>query len=234
MSKMRLQKYLAEKGIASRRKAEEYIQKGLVKINGEVRTEMGISIDTEKDSISFCENELAKEEAKLVYYALNKPKGYVSACVTHTNESLVLDLVPSTPRVFPVGRLDKESEGLLILTNDGRITFQLTHPSKKHEKEYQVWVQKPISDYHLSCLESGVRILGETVYAKKIRRLDEYSFCITLTEGKNRQIRRMCRVLGYSVQKLRRIRIGAFRLGSLPSGKYKVLSLEEVMRLRGE
>jgi pseudouridine synthase len=229
---MRLQKYMASKGIASRRKSEEYIAAGLVKVNKKTVTEMGFLVDPEKDLVEYDGAQLKKEEEKLIYYALNKPLGFVSAAQkTKCEKNIVTDLVPKAPRVFPVGRLDKETTGLIILTNDGRLTFNLTHPSKEHEKEYIVKVKPAISDTALDKLRKGVPILGQETRPCLVERLSKSSFKITLTEGKNRHIRRICRKVGSEVVDLKRIRIGSFYLEGIKEGSYKVLSTKEVKDL---
>lgn len=235
---IRLQKHLADQGIASRRKCEEFIAKGMVKVNGEVIKEMGVKIDPGTDKVEIDGKRLQKEQAKFVYYALHKPVGFVSSCVrTATEKDLVIDLVPAMPRVFPIGRLDKDSEGLIILSNDGQLTLDLTHPSREHEKEYLVEVNPAITDAALDKLRAGVKILdGEQTQPCEITRRDKRSFNIILKEGKNRQIRRMVRKVGCSVMKLKRIRIGGFFLNDfeIPPGKYKSLSTDEVALLKGK
>lgn len=238
MEPIRLQKYMADQGIASRRKCEEFIEKGMVKINGNVIKEMGVKINPETDKIEVDGKRLEKEREKFVYYALNKPVGFVSSCVrTKTEKNLIIDLVPENPRVFPIGRLDKDSEGLIILSNDGQLTLELTHPSKEHEKEYFVVVSPMITDGALDKLRNGVSILqGEQTQPCEIKRVDKCSFFITLKEGKNRQIRRMVQKVGCEVRKLKRVRIGKYVLNDFQifPGKYKKLSMEEVQMLKGK
>ncbi len=233
MSQIRLQKFMADKGIASRRKCEEFIKGGMVKVNGEVITEMGIKIDPENDVIEVDGEKLKTEEDKYVYYALNKPIGYVSAAQQTANEkNIVTDLVPKEPRVFPVGRLDKDTTGLIILTNDGRLTFELTHPSQEHEKEYEVEVNPDIAEGALEKLRQGVPILGQKTLPTEIKRISKNQFKIVLKEGKNRHIRRICRKVGFEVVKLKRIRIGQFQLKNIPLGEYIVLKSNEVEKLK--
>ena len=150
----RLQKVLAAKGVASRRKCEELISAGLVKVNGEVVTTMGTKVDPEKDKIEV-NNEGVKEATSYIYYGMNKPKGYITSCRRmEKDEKIILDLIPENPRVFPVGRLDKDSTGLIILTNDGELANRLTHPSYEKEKEYEVTVHKELLPGTLQKLQS--------------------------------------------------------------------------------
>jgi 23S rRNA pseudouridine2605 synthase len=191
--KIRLQKYLSQAGICSRRKWEEYIEKGMIKVNGEVAT-LGMSIDP------------AKASEKLVYYKLNKPRGIVTTCAQHDQRS-ILDIVDIPERVFPIGRLDKDTTGLILLTNDGRLANYLMHPKYKHEKEYVVETFGPISDEELKKMSEWVVILWKITNYAPIKRYSSGSFSIILTEWRNRQIRRMIEVVDHKVKKLKRIRI---------------------------
>ncbi|HPO05758.1 MAG TPA: pseudouridine synthase [Candidatus Gracilibacteria bacterium] len=227
MEKIRLQKYLAGLGLASRRKCEEIILSGIVKVNSTVVTELGTKVDPDQDIIEVDEQNLKKE--KLVYYALNKPVGWVSSAVrTKIERNIVTDLVPKHPRVFPIGRLDKDSSGLLILTNDGTLTYKLTHPSQEHQKEYEVQVSPAISEGALQKLTTGLTLFGEKTSPTWIRRLAPDRFRIILQEGKNRHIRRICRKVGVEVIALHRMRIGSFILADIPNAKYRQLKAYEV------
>lgn len=220
---------MAEKGIASRRKSEVFIAAGKVTVNGKVVTEMGVKIDPEVDKVVVDGDFLKKEEAEYVYYALNKPRGFVSAAQpSFEGEEIVLDLMPKDKRIFPVGRLDKESQGLIILTNDGRLTFDLTHPSRAHEKEYLVTVSQTVSSLTLEAFTQGIMIQGYFAQAKSITLINPRMFSIVLTEGKNRQIRRMCRNIELHVIRLKRIRIGEFVLPNIEVGDWKKLTRKEV------
>ena len=148
MTEMRLQKFLSRAGICSRRKGEEYIKAGWVKVNGEVVTELGIKVDPERDAVEV-DKDAIRSDSKPTYIALNKPRGYVSSC-HQQNEKIVLDLLDISERVYPIGRLDKDSTGLLLLTNDGRLHHRLSHPSFNHEKEYEVTVAKPLPGWPIS------------------------------------------------------------------------------------
>jgi len=233
MDKIRLNKYLANSGVCSRREADKLIEDGLVKLNGDVITEMGVKIDPEKDIVDL-NDEVKKINDEKIYIVLNKPRGYTTACKkTKTDPDIVLDLIDIDNRVYPIGRLDKDTEGLLILTNDGVLAFHLTHPSFDHEKEYLVTVDKHITNGAIKKLEEGVKLDGEKTKKTIIRKKDSYSFYITLTEGKNRQIRRICKKVGYPVKELKRVRVGRYLLGELGLGKWKYLSKEELERLKG-
>lgn len=230
MGLIRLNKYLAEQGVASRRKCDEFIAAGMVKINGEVVREMGVKVDPERDKVEVDGEELAAFEEELVYIKLNKPKGY--ECSTNGDQT-VYDLVDCGKRVFTVGRLDKESEGLILLTNDGQLTYKLTHPSFEKEKEYEVTVDKFMPDVVLEKLGSGVTIMGRKTSEAGLERVSGRKFRIILTEGMNRQIRRMCRKVGFRVHRLVRVRIGEILLGELEQGKWEYLSEKEMEYVRG-
>ena len=237
----RLQKILSARGICSRRKAEEYILAGLVKVNGKVAT-LGQKADPEKDKIEV-EGKVIEERAELLYYVMQKPVGVVTSNEKGNegkegNEgregfhTTVRDLLPEKIRgkVFPVGRLDKDSSGLLLFTNDGILAYRLTHPKFDHEKEYEVSLERPIPDGALRKLEEGLKIFGEKTKPAKIQRLSGTRFRIALTEGRNRQIRRMCQKVGSPVRHLRRIRIATLEDAMLKEGEVRMLTEKE----RGE
>lgn len=226
--KIRLQKYLSQAGICSRRKGEEYIEKGLIRVNGEVAT-LGMSIDPEVDKVELAEAEIKASE-KLVYYKLNKPRWIVTTCAQHDERS-ILDIVDIPERVFPIGRLDKDTTGLILLTNDGRLANYLMHPKYEHHKEYVVETFWPITDDELRRMSEGVFILGKITNKAPITRYSSGSFSIVLTEGRNRQIRRMVESVGHKVKKLRRIRIENIELWDLPMGRYLPLSKKELSDL---
>lgn len=222
---IRLQKFLSMAGVCSRRRGEEYIKRGLVKVNGRVVTELGTKIDPEKDRVEF-EGKLIEAKAQLLYIALNKPEGYVTTC-DQAGEKIVLDLIDIPERVYPVGRLDKDSCGILLLTNDGRIHHRLSHPSFDHEKEYDVTVEKPISDVALKEMAKGLPIMGTKTRPAQIKRISQRRFLIVLKEGKNRQIRRMVKKMGNRVIGLKRIRFSNIRLGKLAKGAWRHLTEKE-------
>ena len=231
MHMLRLQKFLAECGVASRRKAEEIILAGRVKVNGRVVSKLGTKIEPAKDRVEV-DGRLVKTEEKKIYIKLYKPRGYVSSCRKHKGGKTVLDLVKDIPcRLYPVGRLDKDSEGLMLLTNDGELANRLMHPRYEHEKEYIVNVELRISNDELRHLESGIIIDGEKTLPAKVRREGEKSFSIVLKEGRKRQIRRMVEYVGNRAVKLKRIRIRNIELGGLKPGEYAMLSAAEAMKL---
>lgn len=225
MPLIRLQKFLSKAGICSRRKGEEYIKAGRIKINGDVVTELGTKVDPETEHVEF-DGRRVEAEQDLIYIALNKPKGYVTTC-HQPGERTVLDLVDIPARVYPVGRLDRDSTGLLILTNNGRLHHMLSHPSFDHEKEYEVTVAKPIPEGALRKMAKGLPMMGTRTRPARIKRISAKRFRIVLQEGKNRQIRRMVRKVGNQVRSLQRIRISNVKLGRLAEGVWRHLSGKE-------
>lgn len=241
---IRLNKFLAESDCCSRRKADEYILAGDVSVNGSVIKELGVKVDEIKDTVEF-KGKPVKPSQNLVYYAVYKPKGVVSTVSDEKGRESVVDLVPHEPRVYPVGRLDLASEGLMILTNDGELTQKITHPSFEHEKEYEVEVR--IMDYELwedkknigqeivNKFTSGIIIEGKRMFADKVSvdliRDSLFLIHLSLHTGYNRQIRRMCDKIGLIVKKITRTRIGKLRLDSLDlsTGEYKKVSKENIL-----
>jgi 23S rRNA pseudouridine2605 synthase/23S rRNA pseudouridine2604 synthase len=222
MTEMRLQKFLSRAGICSRRKGEEYIKAGWVKVNGKIVTELGVKVDPERDAVEV-DSDAIRSDSAPTYIALNKPKGYVSSC-DQQNEKIVLDLLDISERVYPVGRLDKESTGLILLTNDGHLHHRLSHPSFNHEKEYEVTVAKPLPEGALRKLAKGLPMMGTRTRPARVKRISARRFGLVLQEGKNRQIRRMIRKVGNQVTHLKRIRIANIKLGNLPSGSWRYLT----------
>lgn len=222
---VRLQKFLSSAGVCSRRQGEEYIKKGYVKVNGEVVIELGTKVDPTRDRIEI-DSELIKEAQNRVYIVLNKPKGYVTSC-KQPDDKIVLDLIDIPERIFPVGRLDKASTGLLILTNDGLLHHRISHPSHDHEKEYEVVLAKPIPNGALKKMEKGLPMMGTKTRSAKIEKISPTRFRIVLREGKNKQIRRMVRKVGNRVLRLKRIRISNIRLGTLAEGRWRYLTEKE-------
>jgi pseudouridine synthase len=229
MSLMRLQKFLSQAGICSRRKGEEYIKAGFVRVNNTVVTELGTKIDPVNDIVEF-KGKVVTPENDLVYIALNKPKGYVTSC-SQPGEEIVIDLIDIPQRVYPIGRLDKDSTGLLILTNDGNLHHRLLHPSFDHEKEYDVTVSSPITDGALQNIAGGMPMMGTKTRPAEIIRLSPRRFRIVLKEGKNRQIRRMVRKVGNHVTQLKRLRISNIELGRLKKGTWRYLTEKEIKAL---
>ena len=224
---LRINKWLADHQYASRREADALIEKGIVFINGK-KAVLGDKVE-EKDKVEVRGAE-AEEKA---YYVFNKPEGVVTVNA-QKGEKEILDTLDISEKVYPVGRLDKDTEGLLILTNDGRVTTKLLKPDAKIEKEYEVTVDKAVTHQMLVRLQHGVDIgvVGKTRHYKtkkaKVRKKGNKRIDIVITEGKNRQVRRMCGALGYKVVKLRRIRIGEITLGSLKKGQFRKLKQKEV------
>lgn len=225
MMPVRLQKFLSGAGVCSRRQGEKYITDGLVAVNGRIITELGTRVDPEIDRVEF-RGRLVKAQQDLIYIALHKPRGYVTTC-DQPGARIVMDLVDISGRVYPVGRLDKDSSGLLLLTNDGRLHHTLSHPSFDHEKEYDVKVKSPISDSALEKMARGLPMMGTRTREARITRVSGQRFRIVLREGKNRQIRRMVRKVGNQVSALKRIRMAGIRLGSLEPGAWRYLSAKE-------
>ncbi len=218
---MRINTYLREKGHASRREADELITSGKVTVNGK-KALLGMQISP-TDVVT-----VAPSTKKYVYYAYNKPRGIITTA-PQKGERDIVSQIKTKERVFPIGRLDKDSEGLIILTNDGRITSTLLDPQSHHEKEYEITVQKPITNEALEKLSRGLTIKLKTGNYKTkpsvVKRIGSKKFTIILEEGKNRQIRRMCEALHYSVENLKRIRIGDIWLGNLKSGELRKIQL---------
>jgi 23S rRNA pseudouridine2605 synthase/23S rRNA pseudouridine2604 synthase len=231
MAEMRLQKFLSRAGICSRRKGEEYIKAGWVKVNGRIITELGVKVDPDRDAIEV-DSDAIRCDSPPTYIALNKPRGYVSSC-RQQNEKIVLDLLDISERVYPVGRLDKDSTGLLLLTNDGRLHHRLSHPSFNHEKEYDVTVAKPLPEGALRKLAKGLPMMGARTRPARVKRISARRFRIVLQEGKNRQIRRMVRKVGNRVVDLKRIRVANIELAGLRPGRWRHLTAKEKDELLG-
>ncbi|RTZ99331.1 MAG: rRNA pseudouridine synthase [Deltaproteobacteria bacterium] len=225
MNQIRLQKFLSMAGVCSRRQGERHILAGDIRVNGTIITVLGTRVDPEKDRIEFCGKPVASSPQPL-YIALNKPPGYVTSC-KQPQERIVTSLVDIPERIFPVGRLDKESEGLLLLTNDGHLHQRLSHPSFDHEKVYRVTVARPIANGDLKRLAGGIDLDGIRTRPAIVRRLSGKSFLMTLREGRNRQIRRMAGKIGHRVKRLKRIRMANIRLGKLKSGQWRYLTEAE-------
>lgn len=231
----RIQKIMASRGVASRRASEELILQGRVTCNGQV-CGLGDRADPEKDTI-LVDGRPLPSTPDAIYILLHKPRGYVTTLSDEKGRKNVSQLVSDCPqRVYPVGRLDMDSEGLLLLTNDGELANHLMHPSHVVDKVYQVWVQG-LSPEGLERLSQpieldGYRIRKPNVKCQK-RTGDKALLQITIHEGRNRQIRRMCAIAGMEVQRLKRIREGSLSLGQLPLGKWRYLTKEEVQALRG-
>ncbi len=224
---MRLNKYISETGACSRREADKWIEAGRVTCNG-VRAVLGTQVAA-GDEVRL-DGELIGAKKKQIYMALNKPAGIT--CTTDLKiEDNIIEFIGHSERIFPIGRLDKDSEGLILLTNNGDIVNEILRSENKHEKEYVVTVNRPITDVALSMMASGVRIMGATTKPCGVTRVDSDTFRLTLTQGLNRQIRRMCSALGYRVQQLRRVRVINIELGTLGSGQWRYLTDSEMAGL---
>ncbi len=221
----RLNKYIASCGICSRRKADDLILQGRVKINNEVVTNLGAQVNS-NDVVKVDNKEINKEEKK-VYIMLNKPKGYVTTSHDQFNRKSVLDLINEDVRVYPIGRLDMYTEGLLLLTNDGEFSNKMMHPRNKVEKTYIVTTDTKITNKKINDLRTGVDIGGYITKPAKVRILNNNRLEIIISEGKNRQVRRMCESVGINLLNLRRVKIGNLKLGNLQSGKYRYLTEQE-------
>ena len=227
---MRINKFLASCGVASRRGADELIKDGAVKINGKI-CNAGDDVDVGNDCVTVNGKQVGAVK-KLEYYIMNKPKGYVCTVKDDKGRKTVMDLLPSDKRLFPVGRLDYDTEGLLILTNDGDLTFRLTHPKNEVPKTYLVKTEKPISDEDLVKLRSGVYIDGVKTKKCNVRLIETSKtgskLHVTITEGRNRQVRKMFEAVGNNVDFLKRIKIGELTLSGLNRGEVRPLRPAEI------
>lgn len=224
---MRINKYLAEAGIVSRRGADQWILDGRVMINGKP-AELGSRIEA-GDEVKV-NGKVISQEQELVYLALNKPVGITSTTERHI-EGNIVDFVNHEKRIFHVGRLDKDSDGLILLTNDGDIVNEILRSENEHDKEYIVTVNERLTDTFLEKMATGVKILDTVTKPAKVKKLGPYTFSIILTQGLNRQIRRMCSALGFTIKRLQRVRIMNIELGSLPIGKWRNLTEDEKQEL---
>ena len=234
-NKIRLQKFLSEAGVASRRKAEVMIDEGRVKVNG-VRAKVGDSVDPKKDIVTV-NGKKVKQETNLRYVLLYKPRGFVTTTDDELGRKCVLELVTDIPeRIYPVGRLDKNSEGALILTNDGEFANAMMHPSRHVPKTYRVTVRSAVTGEQVDILSTGVELDdGKMTAPADVRVISKEEgrsvLEIVLYEGRNRQIRRMCEAVGLEVARLKRTAIGSVKLGMLPQGKWRDLTEFEIGKL---
>lgn len=220
---MRINKYLAETGVVSRRGADAWIEAGRITINDELAT---LGSKVEDGDVVRVDGNIVTREQQLVYIALNKPVGITSTTEQHIKGNVV-DFINHPLRIFHIGRLDKDSEGLLLLTNDGDIVNEILRAENHHEKEYIVQVDKPIDEAFLNKMGSGVEILDTTTLPCKVEKISSNVFRIILEQGLNRQIRRMCSACGYNVKRLQRIRIMNIQLGNLKVGQWRDLTDKE-------
>lgn len=224
---MRINKYISDTGLCSRREADKLIQNGKVTINGVLAT-LGDTI-TDNDVV-LVEGKSLNRKIKRVYIALNKPRGITCTTELHIKGNIV-DFVGHKERIFPIGRLDKDSEGLILLTNDGDIVNKLLRAENNHEKEYIVTVDKPVTNNFMTGMANGVKIEGKYTKKCRVNKISNSVFRIILTEGRNRQIRKMAAFFGYKVIKLKRIRIMNVKLSDLPIGKWRDLDIVEKEKL---
>jgi 23S rRNA pseudouridine2605 synthase len=238
---MRLQKAMAWAGVASRRASERLIRQGRVRVNGEVVTEMGVQVDPDRDRITV-DDELIAIASQRQYIKLHKPAGYLSVLHDERGRPDLSDLVPNLESVHPIGRLDLDSEGLILLTDDGALTQRLAHPRYEHEKEYLVLVHGTPGEDALQRLREGIVLEDSVTAPAEVSRLAS-TVCgpapsgssylrFVLREGRKRQIRRMCAAVGHPVERLIRVRIGPIELGDLPPGAHRHLTETELERLR--
>ncbi len=236
---IRLQKYMAEAGIASRRKAEELILEGKVKVNGKIANELGIKIVPNKDIVEYNGKKVVLEK-EYVYILLNKPIGYVTTVKDQFNRDSILDLVKTNKRIVPVGRLDMYTSGAIILTNDGDFVYKVTHPKHEIEKTYTVTIKGIVKNNEVEELKKGVKIedyitkpakvkILKTDEEKNVSRLE-----ITIHEGKNRQVRKMCEAIGHKVLALHRSKIAGIGVKDLELGKWRYLTNKEVKKILNE
>lgn len=231
----RLQKYLASCGVASRRMSEEIIKSGRVAVNGQIVTEMGVKIKIGTDKVTVDGKDITPEEEH-VYLMLNKPEGYVTTAHDPQGRPTVLDLVAEVPqRVFPIGRLDVDTEGLLFLTNDGELAYRLTHPKFAVTKVYHALVTGKPSEDKLDRMRNGLKLedgMTKPCTVKVIRRYNHKTMLeITISEGRNRQVRRMCQAIGNPIIELERVKIENIELSQVKRGQYRKLTLEELAPL---
>ena len=231
MEKIRINKYFTTIGFCSRRKADKLIEAGYVTVNGKV-PEMGLKIDPDVDKVKVNGKLVGTKEERPVYLAFNKPVGIVCTTDTHVEKDNIIDFINYPSRIFPIGRLDKPSEGLIFLTNDGEIVNKILRARNHHEKEYIVTVDRVVSEDFLRRMSSGIPILDTVTRDCDVEKITDYVFRVVLTQGLNRQIRRMCEYLGFEVIALKRIRIMNISL-DVPVGEYREFTEKEFQDLQG-
>ena len=231
---VRLQKFMADNGIASRRKCEEMIEHGFVKVNGNT-AHIGDKVDPKKDKVTVRGRKIAVKD-NLVYIMLHKPRGYITTMQDEQGRKCVAELVKDVGvRIYPVGRLDRESEGMLLMTNDGAFSNAMTHPTRHVPKTYRVTIRPSISDEQIAAFQDGIEIDGRVTAPASIRVVDKAEGRVVVEviiyEGRNRQIRKMFDALGIEVARLKRTAVGSIKLGMLPQGKWRELKEDEVRKL---
>ena len=228
---MRLNKFLASAGVASRRKCDQLLQQGLISVNGQVVSELGTVINEKKDKV-FYEGRQVLLPSSFVYIKLNKPKGYACTAKDEKGRKTIYDLLPREERLFSLGRLDYDTEGLIILTNDGDFANKVAHPRYSVDKEYHVTIEGQIKESELAVLRKGVVIEGQRMPSAKVEFLSNdgknTKLSVVIDEGMNRQIRRMFEAIGKNIKLLKRVRIGNVRLGGVKRGDFRDLTTEEL------
>lgn len=234
---IRLNKFLSSCGVASRRHSDELIMQGKIMVNGKVVNTPGVSINERKDKVVYDGKELSLPSS-FVYIKLNKPKGYICSANDERGRKTIYELIKTDERLFSIGRLDYDTEGLIILTNDGDFANKVAHPSYSIEKEYQVTVEGKIVESELAVMRKGVIVDGERMPPAKVKvtGINENStkLSVIINEGQNRQVRRMFEAIGKVIILLKRVRIGAVKLGGLSRGEYRDLRIDELNALAGE
>ena len=234
---MRINKYLALCGVASRRKSESFVTEGKVSVNGKVVTDLTTTVNVKKDKVML-EGELVSLPSNYVYYKLNKPKGYICSATDDRGRKTIYELIKSDNRLFSIGRLDYDTEGLILLTNDGDLAQRISHPSHETEKEYIVKIEGLIKESEMAVLRAGVIENGVRMPQAKVTLLENVNnnsrLSVVIHEGQNRQIRRMFDAIGRTIILLKRVRIGNIKLGGLKRGEYKQLKDYELYELIGE
>ena len=226
---VKIAKYLAQAGVASRRKAEALVKQGLVSVNGKISADPALRVNPKTDKILYRGKPLSP--AQKVYYLLNKPVGYTCTAQDPHAEKLVGELVPAEPRVWPVGRLDKMTSGLLILTNDGDLALSLTHPRYRVEKEYEITADFPLAENEIAAVQKGVSLEDGFIRPDRFEKISGKRYRIVIHSGKKRVVRRIVEKIGKSVAQLKRTRVGSLELQNLPLGKWRRLSPAEIKKL---
>ena len=226
---VKIAKYLAQAGVASRRKAEALVKQGLVSVNGKISADPALRVNPKTDRILYRGKPLSP--AQKVYYLLNKPVGYTCTVQDSHAEKLVGELVPAEPRVWPVGRLDKMTSGLLILTNDGDLALSLTHPRYRVEKEYEITADFPLTEDEIAAVQKGVSLEDGFIRPDRFEKIGGKRYRIVIHSGKKRVVRRIVEKIGKSVAQLKRTRVGSLELQNLPLGKWRRLSPAEIKKL---
>jgi len=226
---VKIAKYLAQAGVASRRKAEALVKQGLVSVNGKISADPALRVNPKTDKILYGGKPLSP--AQKVYYLLNKPVGYTCTAQDPHAEKLVGELVPAEPRVWPVGRLDKMTSGLLILTNDGDLALSLTHPRYRVEKEYEITADFPLAENEIAAVQKGVSLEDGFIRPDRFEKIGGKRYRIVIHSGKKRVVRRIVEKIGKSVAQLKRTRVGSLELQNLPLGKWRRLSPAEIKKL---